>query len=56
MGTSEKHSSGDSPNEDFAFADLNPDDDEDGFDDDDDEEDDYDGSGSGFIDEHIDVK
>ncbi|KAI2663882.1 Syndecan-4 [Labeo rohita] len=46
-------SSGDSPNEDFEFAELNPTDDEDGFDDDDDEEDDadYDGSGSGFIDE-----
>ncbi|KTG02433.1 hypothetical protein cypCar_00018694 [Cyprinus carpio] len=45
-------SSGDSPNEDFEFAALNPIDDEDGFEDDEDE-DDYDGSGSGFIDETI---
>ncbi|XP_016388138.1 syndecan-4-like [Sinocyclocheilus rhinocerous] len=43
-------SSGDSPNEDFEFADLNPTDDEDGLDDDEDD-DDYDGSGSGFLDE-----
>ncbi|XP_016141310.1 syndecan-4-like [Sinocyclocheilus grahami] len=43
-------SSGDSPNEDFEFAHLNPTDDEDGFDYDDDD-DDYDGSGSGFLDE-----
>ncbi|XP_073708205.1 syndecan-4 [Garra rufa] len=42
-------SSGNSPNEDFEFTELNPADDEDGFDDDDDEEDDYDGSGSGFL-------
>uniref|UniRef100_A0A673L032 Syndecan-4-like n=1 Tax=Sinocyclocheilus rhinocerous TaxID=307959 RepID=A0A673L032_9TELE len=51
--------SGDSPNEDFEFADLNPTDDEDSFDDDDDEDDDdddYDGSGSGFLEEPIDSK
>ncbi|XP_043098213.1 syndecan-4 [Puntigrus tetrazona] len=48
-------SSGDSPAEDFEFADLNPTDDEDGYDDDDEEdiEDDYDGSASGFLDETI---
>lgn len=50
-------SSGDSPNEDFEFADLNPTDDEDGFVDDDDEvEDDYDGSGSGFLDEPTEIE
>uniref|UniRef100_A0A8C1S030 Syndecan 4 n=1 Tax=Cyprinus carpio TaxID=7962 RepID=A0A8C1S030_CYPCA len=47
-------SSGDSPNEDFEFANLNPTDDEDGFDDEDEDDDDYDGSGSGFSEEPID--
>ncbi|XDV35302.1 hypothetical protein PO909_005276 [Leuciscus waleckii] len=45
-------SSGDSPHQDFGFADSNPIDDEDVYDDDDDEEDDYDdisGSGSSDI-------
>lgn len=45
-------SSGDSPHQDFGFADLSPVDDEDVYDDDEDEEDDYDdisGSGSSEI-------
>lgn len=47
-------SSGGSPIEDLEFADSNLTDDEDGFDDD--EEDDYDGSGSGFLDEPIEIE
>ncbi|XP_016312770.1 syndecan-4-like [Sinocyclocheilus anshuiensis] len=52
LSNEDLESSGDSPNEDFEFANLNPTDDEDGFDDyDDEDDDDYDSSGSGFLDE-----